>query len=89
MYMFVHVCSVFLCSGESVSQSAAMPAPTLEFAAICLRNALFLLPSTSALLGSSGITPITEGEEGRAEHPPAIPALPGPPIVGEDVIRLR
>ncbi len=43
-------------SSDTHSQSAAMPAPTLEFAAICLRNALFLvspeiIPSCSTLPG--------------------------------------
>lgn len=51
-----------------------MPAPTLEFAAICLRNALFLLPPFP-------------GEERPPQ--PAVTALPGPPIQGNDIITLR
>jgi len=73
---------------DSHPQSAAMPAPTLEFAAICLRNALFLLPPVSALLASASLTPIEEEGEG-SQHPPSIPALPGPPIQGQDIINLR
>ena len=46
-------------SSDVHSQSAAMPAPTLEFAAICLRNGLFLVspvdsgtPTCSTLPGA-------------------------------------
>ena len=63
---------------DTHSQSAAMPAPTLEFAAICLRNALFLLLSTKTAEGG-----------GASETSQATPALPGPPIKGDDVISLR
>lgn len=44
---------------ESHTQSAAMPAPTLEFSAVCLKNALFLLDSYSG--SSSGICPTLPG----------------------------
>ena len=54
-------------------QSAAMPAPTLEFAAICLRSALFLLPDKST----------------DRETPPTCSALPGYPITRNDIINLR
>lgn len=47
-----------------------MPAPTLEFSAVCLKNALFLLSSFTA---SSNVCP----------------TLPGPPIHGEEITRLR
>ena len=50
-----------------------MPAPTLEFAAICLRSALFLLPDKSHDSGA----------------PPTCSALPGAPITGNDIINLR
>ena len=50
-----------------------MPAPTLEFAGICLRSALFLLPNRSADSGT----------------PPTCSALPGAPIKGNDIINLR
>lgn len=61
-------------------QSAAMPAPTLEFASICLRNALFLLPRTSPAH--------FQGEKEGTQQTP-ISALPGPPIQGNDIISLR
>ena len=54
-------------------QSAAMPAPTLEFSAVCLKNALFLLSSFTAPLDASSICP----------------TLPGPPIQGEEITNLR
>ena len=50
-----------------------MPAPTLEFAAICLRSALFLLPDKAV----------------DHEAPPTCPALPGSPITGNDILNLR
>ena len=75
-------------SVDSHPQSAAMPAPTLEFAAICLQNALFLLPPMSVFLASASLTPIEEEGEG-SQRPPTIPALPGPPIQGQDIISLR
>ena len=68
-----------------------MPAPTLEFAAICLRNALFLLPSASSLAVAQDLSPI-DGEEGGGEHSsklPSVSALPGVPIVRESIEDLR
>ena len=79
--------SFYFDSVDSHPQSAAMPAPTLEFAAICLQNALFLLPPMSVFLASVALTPIEEGE--GSHRPPSIPALPGPPIQGQDIISLR
>ena len=76
---------------EAPSQSAAMPAPTLEFAAICLRNALFLLPSPSSLAVAQDLSPI-DGEEGGGDHSsksPSVSALPGVPIVRESIQDLR
>ena len=80
--------SFYFDSVDSHPQSAAMPAPTLEFAAICLQNALFLLPPMSVFLASAALTPIEEEGEG-SHRPPSIPALPGPPIQGQDIISLR
>ena len=68
-----------------------MPAPTLEFAAICLRNALFLLPSASSLAVAQDLSPI-DGEEGGSDQtgkPPSVSALPGVPIVRECIQDLR
>lgn len=61
------------------SNSAAMPGPTLEFASICLQNALFLLP------------PLThsEGDNGDNDDIPTVDALPGPPIKGQSILDLR
>lgn len=42
--MFVSVCLAALSCLGSEGQSAAIPVASMEFAAICLRNALLLLP---------------------------------------------
>ena len=65
-------------SVETHSQSAAMPAPTLEFAAICLSNAKFLLPTHPPVISNDPPKPL-----------PAIPAPPGPPIQGHSISSLR
>lgn len=52
-----------------------MPAPTLEFAAICLSNAKFLLPTHPPVISNEPL--------------PAIPAPPGPPIQGHSISSLR
>lgn len=44
-------------SSDTHSQSAAMPAPTLEFAAICLRNALFLISPASESMSTCSTLP--------------------------------
>ena len=77
-------------SGDTHSQSAAMPAPTLEFAAICLRNALFLLPSLSAIAATQSLSPI-ESEEtaGDSTDSMFVRSLPGPPIKGDSILVLR
>eukprot|EP00731_Ephydatia_muelleri_P026277 Em0018g377a len=62
--------------------SAAMPAPTLEFASVCLRNALFLLPPMS-----TDRAPSSEGKDGG--HDVSVSALPGPPIQKEKISNLR
>lgn len=51
----------------------------LEFASICLQNALFLLP------------PLThsEGDNGDDDDIPTVDALPGPPIKGQSILDLR
>ena len=67
-----------LCSSEVHSQSAAMPAPTLEFAAICLSNAKFLLPATPPVVSDD-----------PPNSTPAVPAPPGPPIQGHSISSLR
>lgn len=57
-----------------------MPGPTLEFASICLQNALFLLPPL----------PQSNGEESEDERTlPTVNALPGPPIKGESILDLK
>ena len=57
MYQHIH-CAMFS-SLDTHPQSAAMPAPTLEFSAVCLKNALFLL---SCFTGSpTGICPTLPG----------------------------
>lgn len=73
------------------SNSAAMPAPTLEFASICLQNALFLLPSPLALAAAHGLSPIDNDEGGKEAGGdlPIITALPGPPIKGDSILDLR
>lgn len=42
--MFVSACPAALSCLDSEGQSAAIPVASMEFAAICLRNALLLLP---------------------------------------------
>jgi CCR4-NOT transcription complex subunit 10 len=71
------VCSS-LQDAEAHSQSAAMPAPTLEFAAICLSNAKFLLPNTPPVVSDDPPT-----------STPPVPAPPGPPIQGHSISSLR
>lgn len=61
-------------SNESQSDSAAMPAPTLEFASICLQNALFLLPTENSNSNSEKVT---------------VTALPGQPIRGDGILDLK
>ena len=67
-----------------------MPAPTLEFAAICLRNALFLLPSPSAIAAAQSLSPI-ESDEGTGDgiNHLSVRSLPGPPIQGDSILVLR
>ena len=73
------------------SNSAAMPAPTLEFASICLQNALFLLPSPLAMAAAHGLSPIDNNDGGKEAGAdlPCITALPGPPIKGDSILDLR
>ena len=81
-----------LLSLDSQSNSAAMPAPTLEFASLCLQNALFLLPSMSAIAAAQGLCPIEEdwsGEPKPLDGPQHVTALPGPPIKGDSIMDLR
>ncbi|XP_003382418.1 PREDICTED: CCR4-NOT transcription complex subunit 10-like [Amphimedon queenslandica] len=67
-------------SPDIQSNSAAMPGPTLEFASICLQNALFLLPSL----------PQSNGDEPEDERIlPTVNALPGPPIKGQSILDLK
>lgn len=55
-----HYASVFsVYSLDTHPQSAAMPAPTLEFSAVCLKNALFLLSCFTTT--SSSICPTLPG----------------------------
>ena len=57
-----------------------MPGPTLEFASICLQNALFLLPPL----------PPSNGDEQEDERNiPTVNALPGPPIKGQSILDLK
>lgn len=67
-----------------------MPAPTLEFAAICLRNALFLLPPLAAIAAAQALSPI-EAEEGVGDVADQllVSSLPGPPIKGDSILALR
>ena len=77
---------------DSQSNSAAMPAPTLEFASLCLQNALFLLPSMAAIAAAQGLCPIEEdwsGEPKPLDGPQHVTALPGPPIKGDSIMDLR
>ena len=74
----IYSLSLSLCSSEVHSQSAAMPAPTLEFAAICLSNAKFLLPATPPVVSDD-----------PPNSTPAVPAPPGPPIQGHSISSLR
>lgn len=67
-------------------QSAAMPAPTLEFASVCLRNALFLLPP--AVVNSSSGGSASEGKD-SANSNSSVSTLPGPPIQKEKTNNLR
>lgn len=65
-------------SAEAHTQSAAMPAPTHEFAAICLSNAKFLLPSNPPMM-----------DEDPSNLTSPVPAPPGPPIQGHSTSLLR
>ena len=52
----------FSVHSQASSHSAAMPSPSLGFAAICLRNALFLLPSPSSVV--AGLQMAASGQHG-------------------------
>eukprot|EP00057_Strongylocentrotus_purpuratus_P006888 XP_011661362.1 PREDICTED: CCR4-NOT transcription complex subunit 10 [Strongylocentrotus purpuratus] len=76
-------------------QPAAMPVASLEFASLCLSNALSLLPEKP---GSVPTTPISSqnsvGSEAsdaasKLSGPPTIPAPPGPPLKPTEVSNLR
>lgn len=73
LFAKLHSCSYLSLCSESHTQSAAMPAPTMEFSAVCLKNALFLLSSFTS--SSAG--------------PHICPTLPGPPIQGEAITSLK
>ncbi|XP_023227229.1 CCR4-NOT transcription complex subunit 10-B-like [Centruroides sculpturatus] len=75
---------------SDLDQTSAMPTPTLEFAAFCLRNALMLLPEEqSSGMSSQG----SVGDESEAFHPldnnTSIIALPSNPIQGNEIASLR
>lgn len=76
-------------------QPAAMPVASLEFASLCLSNALSLLPEKP---GSVPTTPISSQNSVSSEAsdaaskltgPPTIPAPPGPPLKPTEVSNLR
>jgi CCR4-NOT transcription complex subunit 10 len=82
-------------SHGSVTQSAAMPTPSLGFATICLKNALFLLPSMSTILNSVDTMPQgggnsdDNGSDGNSTEQISVCALPGPSISGREILSLR
>ena len=77
VYLFL---LLFFSSPDIQSNSAAMPGPTLEFASICLQNALFLLPP---------LPPSNSDEQEDERNIPTVNALPGPPIKGQSILDLK
>ncbi|XP_064599007.1 CCR4-NOT transcription complex subunit 10-like [Liolophura sinensis] len=56
------------------TQSAAIPMATLEFAALCLRNALALLPDDPAT-----VVPVSPDEQTEGSKTPEVVLVPAPP----------
>ncbi|XP_077540548.1 CCR4-NOT transcription complex subunit 10 [Haemaphysalis longicornis] len=66
---------------QESDSSAAMPAPTLEFAALCLRNALQLLPDThTASVASAGDSASISVPDDPPATPVADTAVGGTPL---------
>lgn len=86
-------------SVKQEGQSSAMPSPTLEFASICLCNAMLLLPSEETLESNMSTYLLHEkvimGEDEKEliKRSPAgrlnIEAPPGPPIQTKEAYSLR
>ncbi|XP_038068340.1 CCR4-NOT transcription complex subunit 10-like [Patiria miniata] len=80
-------------------QSAAFPAATLEFASLCLSNALSLLPDETALSATSRITSrgsvssdsseVADTSGGKQTGPSNLTAPPGQAIKPSDISCLR
>lgn len=70
------------CDPQSESD-AAFPEPTLEFARLCLRNALTLLPDNVST------TSLTDEQEASGVMPELYPAGPSSPLRGTEVVSLR
>lgn len=62
---------------------AAFPEPTLEFARLCLRNALTILPENVST------TSLTDEQEVSGVMPELYPAGPSSPLRGAEVVSLR
>ncbi|KAK2146588.1 hypothetical protein LSH36_595g00023 [Paralvinella palmiformis] len=72
------------------SESAVIPAPTLEFGSLCLRNALMLLPEDPVLRKSPKRNSDTEQPDIKHPHDNVlIPAPPGNPMRPSEVSNLR
>ncbi|XP_013383566.1 CCR4-NOT transcription complex subunit 10 [Lingula anatina] len=75
-------------SNVNSSDAAAIPMVSLEFASLCLRNALHLLPE--GRVSSSTLSPTEEQAEGsKLQDSLLIPAPPGNPMKGAEVASLR
>ncbi|XP_067652107.1 CCR4-NOT transcription complex subunit 10-like isoform X1 [Haliotis asinina] len=70
------------------STTPSMPSATLEFASLCLRNALLLLPEDPLLADKA--TTSSDDHEGRATPEPALmSAPPGNPMKATEIAHLR
>uniref|UniRef100_T1J4Y2 CCR4-NOT transcription complex subunit 10 n=1 Tax=Strigamia maritima TaxID=126957 RepID=T1J4Y2_STRMM len=80
-------------NGTSENQSAAMPMPTLEFASLCLKNALILhqndSQTNSNLSTTVGSDDMSESNTLPHDGSQCISGLPGNPIRGIEIINLR
>ncbi|XP_064640490.1 CCR4-NOT transcription complex subunit 10-like [Lineus longissimus] len=66
------------------NESAAIPTTSLEFAAMCLRNALTLLPDERI-----PPVPSEDAEPGKPAHDSPLPAPPANPMKANEVANLR
>ncbi|CAH1971240.1 unnamed protein product [Acanthoscelides obtectus] len=73
---------------SSESQSYAVPVPSLEFASLCLRNALLLVPPSSDSASTPDPLFLIPGVTPPAPPPPPS-ASPSNPLDGREVTQLR